>query len=63
MKKIPKTIYGECEICAGSFIAMNKKRKYCDECGKNPERARRKIERDVARNFAQLYGSKIHIKV
>ena len=40
----------ECEICGTIFETTNSLRKYCDECGANPERARKRLDRAVMIN-------------
>ncbi len=40
-----ETTYKNCEICNGGFSTKNKNQRYCPECGKNPERARRSISK------------------
>lgn len=40
----------ECEICGAIFQTDRISRKYCEECGKNPTRARQRIARAVRVN-------------
>ena len=39
-----------CEICAAEYDASRANQRYCQECGKNPELARRKLIAAEIRN-------------
>ena len=43
-------IFKECEICGTSFEAKRKIRRYCDECQKNTELARYRMDAAIRRS-------------
>lgn len=47
-----------CEICGEPFEATRSDRRYCSACGKDPERARRRMEKAVYQN--KIHAGDLH---